>query len=163
MNYEIEELAQEYVMDYLRNELIQHSGYELADVDVVSELVGDRLADSIACDIQEMVRNWLDNHGCQCHDECEMEAESSHNEALDEHMCNFREFVGEYLNGTVGFADTDITSQQVLIAHGTKVMAAAKKDLFTDEEFAFFNGGNADECNYLDEWLQDYLNDNYKA
>ena len=160
MNYEIEELAVEYVMEYLRNELVQHSGYELADVDVVSEEVGERLADSIECDLTEMVRTWLENHGCQCHDEAEMAAESSHNEVLQEHKDSFFDWATEYLLEHV--ESDEATAQEVMAEEGENLLAKAKKDLFDDHNYAVLTGKSSDGENYLSEWLEEVINDMFE-
>ena len=158
MNYEIEELAVEYVMEYLRNELGHQFG--LADMDAVSEEVGERLAEDIECDLTEMVRSWLENHGCQCHDEAEMAAERSHNEALEEQKLSFFDLATEYLLEHI--ESDDATAQEVMAQEGEHLLAEAKKNWFDGCDYEVLTGNNSDDENYLSVWLEEVINDMFE-
>lgn len=144
----------DYVRWYLESHVMRDKYLGLADEDDVLDEVVDEVADNIECDLEEMVRGWLERHGCQCHDAVEAAAEKSHERWLGELKDDVMDDIEAYFDSWLRHEICEVTQFEAR-RHTVALWMRIQTEL-TKEQFAVITEGGKDDC-HLTDWIDEFI------
>ena len=149
----------EYVSWYIESHVMRDKSLGLADEDDILDEVVDELADNIECDLEEMVRGWLERHGCQCHDAIEAAARESHEKWLGELKNDVMDNIQDYFNSWFKEDEYCVVTQSEARNHTVALWMSVQFEL-TEEKFSVITDGGKDDC-HLTDWINEFIVDEF--